>query len=103
MGDLEKDNFKFEGFCPSNPFRSVCKDFYSRVESNSPSQSAKLAYIEKSENGEYTGVIQVVSSSGTFKVQSAHSNPQSMLDDLYTQFLSEIHHWHQDREQVPRL
>lgn len=65
---------------------------YNYVETRSPSESSKVAFIWKNKN-EYKGMIKIVSASGTFTVLSSGIKPREVLENLHAQFLSKMDYW----------
>lgn len=98
QSSIEKrtDNFLFEGFDPSQDLRSYCKDIYTLIEGDSPSESSKQACICKSTTG-YKGTVKVVFASGSFVVESLDKELTTMLDKLKIQFLLQVSSWRQTR------
>ncbi len=98
---LDADNFIFKGFDPTSVLKSYCKQIYCSVEDKSPSEATKSAWVLKTEDGKYTGVIRVVSASLSFVVTSTSKEPRHLIDDLYSQFSSKISVWNHNREFPP--
>lgn len=95
---LDEDNFIFKGFDPTSILKSYCKQVYCSVEDKSPSEATKVAWVLRTKDGKYTGVIRVVSASGSFFVTSTNREPRHLIDDLYSQFSDKIAVWNRNRE-----
>lgn len=95
---LDEDNFTFKGFDPTAFLKSYCKKIYYSVEDRSPSEATKVAWVVRTKDGKYKGVIRVVSASGSFFVTSTNKEPRHLIDDLYSQFSSKIAVWNSNRE-----
>ena len=95
---LDVDNFVFKGFDPTSFLKSYCKQIYCSVEDKSPSEAAKEAWVVKTKDGHYKGVIRVVSASVSFFVTSTNKEPRHLVDDLYSQFSDKITVWNRNRE-----
>ncbi len=95
---LDEDNFIFKGFNPTSVLKSYCKQIYSSVEDKSPSEAIKVAWVLRTEDGKYTGVIRVVSASVSFFITSTNREPRHLIDDLYSQFSNKITVWNRNRE-----
>ena len=101
MSDLylsDEDNFVFKDFDPTSFLKSYCKQIYYSVEDKSPSEAIKVAWILRTKDGHYKGVIRVVSASGNFFVTSTNKDPRHLIDDLYSQFSDKISVWNRNRE-----
>ncbi|MDE0151156.1 MAG: hypothetical protein OXK80_01490 [Bdellovibrionales bacterium] len=95
---LNEDNFVFKGFDPTSFLKSYCKQVYSSVEDKSPSEATKVAWVVRTKDGHYKGVIRVVSASVSFFVTSTNKEPRHLIDDLYSQFSDKIAVWNRNRE-----
>ena len=95
---LDADNFVFKGFDPTSFLKSYCKQIYCSVEDKSPSEATRAAWVVKTKDGHYKGVIRVVSASVSFFVTAANKEPRHLVDDLYSQFSAKITVWNRNRE-----
>jgi len=95
---LDADNFVFKSFDPTSFLKSYCKQIYCSVEDKSPSEAIKVAWILRTKDGHYKGVIRVVSASVSFFVTSTNREPRHLVDDLYSQFSHKIATWNRNRE-----
>ncbi len=96
MINLNKDNFVFKGFDPSEDLKIHGKEVYSRVEDKAPSESTKIAFINKTHKG-YEGTFRVTSASGIFKVNSENRSAISLIDELYKKMSLQILDWSKTR------
>ena len=90
------DNFKFHGFSPSSKLRVYCKEIYSLVEDKAPGESAKVAFITKTDEG-YVGGFRVASATGVFEVGSKNREPFDLIEELYKKMSLQILDWNQNR------
>ncbi len=94
---INKDNFVFNGFDPSDEFKVYCKDVYTRVEDKAPSESTKIAFISKTNTG-YEGTFHITSASRVFRVKSKKQEAKSLIDELYKKMSLQILDWNQSRD-----
>ncbi len=96
MVTVNKDNFIFEGFRPSDELKIYGKEIYSRVEDKAPSESTKIAFISKTHRG-YEGSFRIASAVGVFKANSKNSQPKLLIDELYKKMSLQILAWNKNR------
>ena len=96
MLNISNDNFVFKGFQPSSELKLYGKEVYSRVEGKAPSESKKVAFISKTNEG-YMGSFRIASASGIFKANSRHIQPKPLIDELYRKMSSQILDWNKNR------
>lgn len=90
------DNFKFVGFDPTGELKTLTREILWLVEDKSPSQSARMGQIEKTDSG-YRGNLRVSSSAGVFEADSIGSDPTLCIERLYSKMKLVLKDWAKGR------
>ena len=95
-----KNNFQFKGFIPTKKTIEKSKFFYNLVEKRSPSDSKKLAVLQKKGNL-YMARLKLSSASNcSFDISSKDNNASGSINSLQKQFLNKILKWNQNRQSL---
>ena len=93
-----KNNFQFKGFVPDKKIKEKSEFFYNLIEKRSPSDSKKLAVLQK-KGSFYTARVKVSSASScSFDISCKDNNVSSSINSLQKQFLNKILKWNQTRQ-----
>ena len=93
-----KNNFQFKGFVPNKKIKEKGEVFYNLIERRSPSDSKKLAVLQKT-GAFYTARLKVSSASDcSFDIISKDNNAGDSINSLQKKFFSKILKWNQARQ-----